>query len=259
MIRSVISRYRKLNKSVILSAWDVSKYFDKEYLPDVMGELYKNNLHGKLYRLVYLINKNTRISVQTPVGATKERDTGEGLGQGTVEGAIASAVNLDNGVRDFFKDSEDEIHYLGIPLGPLLFQDDVARLSLTVESAQNGNERMMNVAETKLLNFNQQKSCFAIFGSERRRLEMLNELSTSPLKLDGNDMVHEASIKYLGDILSERGLADSVAMTILKCKGLASKAIYDMRAVVDDCRSQVLGGLETGINIWERAVIPMLL
>ena len=93
VIKSVISLYRKLDKSVILSAWDVSKYFDKEYLPDVMGELYKNNLHEKLYRLVYLMNKNTRISVQTPVGATKERDTGEGLGQGTVEGAIASAVN----------------------------------------------------------------------------------------------------------------------------------------------------------------------
>ena len=214
-----------------------------------MGELFKNKLHGKLYHLIYLMNKNTRISVQTPVGVSEERDTGEGLGQGTVEGAIASAVNLDNGVRDFFKDSEDEVDYLGIPLAPLLFQDDVVRLSLSVSAAQARNRRMMNVAETKLLNFNQQKSCFAIFGSERRRLEMLNELSTAPLKLDGNEMVHEASIKYLGDILSERGLADSVAMTILKRKGLAFKAIYDIRAVVDDCRSQVLGGLVTGINI----------
>ena len=197
IVKSVITLYRKLDKAVILSAWDVSKYFDKEYLPDVMGELFKNKLHGKLYRLIYLMNKNTRISVQTPVGVSEERDTGEGLGQGTVEGAIASAVNLDNGVRDFFKDSEDEVDYLGIPLAPLLFQDDVVRLSLSVSAAQARNRRMMNVAETKLLNFNPQKSCYATFGTERRRLEILNELADSPLKLGENDMVHESSIKYL--------------------------------------------------------------
>ena len=157
VIKNVISFYKVMDKAVILSAWDVSKFFDKEYLPDVMGELYKNNLRGKLYRLVYLMNKNIRISVQTPLGATEEKDTGEGLGQGTIEGAIASAVSLDNGVRDFFKDSKDEIQYLGIPLAPLLFQDDVARLSLTVASAQAGNDRMMNVAETKLLDFNRRE------------------------------------------------------------------------------------------------------
>ena len=84
VVKSFIALHRKLDKAVILSAWDVSKYFDKEYLPDVMGELFKNKLHGKLYRLVYLMNKNTRISVQTPVGVSDERDTGEGLGQGTV-------------------------------------------------------------------------------------------------------------------------------------------------------------------------------
>ena len=174
--------------------------------------LVKNNLRGKLHRLVYMMNKNTRISVHTPLGASVEKYTGEGLGQGTVEGATANAVNLDNGVRDFFKDSEDEILYLGIPLGHLLFQDDVARLCLTVASAQAGNDRMMHVAKTKLLDFNLKKSCFAVFGNERRRLEMLTALSSAPLKLCGKDMVHEASIKFLGDILSEKGLADSVIL-----------------------------------------------
>ena len=42
------------------------------------------------------------ICVQTPVGTTKESDTGEGVGQGTLEGALVSAVSLDKGVNDFF-------------------------------------------------------------------------------------------------------------------------------------------------------------
>ena len=166
VLKSVLSLYLTFDKAVILSTWDISRYFDAECLTDVMNELHKNEIKGKLYRLIYMMNKNTRIRVQTPVGLTHAVDTGEGLGQGTIEGAIASAINLDNGVSDFFADSDDEIHYLGAKLGPLLFQDDVARLSLDVASAQRGNDRMLNVAETKLLNFNISKSCYTIFGSK---------------------------------------------------------------------------------------------
>ena len=68
-----------------------------------------------------------------------------------------------------------------------------------------------------------------------------------------------ASVKYLGDWLSENGLADSVEMTVEKRKGLVSKSIYDIRSVIDDCRSNMIGGLSAGIDIWEMAVIPMLL
>ena len=67
-----------------------------------------NEVRGKLYRLLFEMNENTKISVLTPVGMTEEKDTGEGVGQGTLEGALVSAVNLDNGVNDFFYDSEYE-------------------------------------------------------------------------------------------------------------------------------------------------------
>ena len=59
-----------------------------------MNELFKNNLRGKLYRLLYARKKNTRIRVQTPPGLTDACDTGQGLRQGTTEGAIASAPLL---------------------------------------------------------------------------------------------------------------------------------------------------------------------
>ena len=70
--------------------WDLSKFFDRESLTDCMNELYKSKVQGKLYRLLYTMNRNTRICVQTPVGVTDEQDTGEGVGQGTLEGALIS-------------------------------------------------------------------------------------------------------------------------------------------------------------------------
>ena len=205
------------------------------------------------------MNRNTRIQISTPVGVTEERDVGETLGQGTIEGAVASAVNLDNGVTDFFKYSEDEVSYLNVQLAPLLFQDDVARLSMSVQSAQSGNERMRGVAETKLLNFNLDKSGYLLFGSKKRRQEMLSQLAANPLTLCGRQMKHFDKVKYLGDYLCENGLTESVHQTVMKRKGLATRAIYDIKCILEDCRSCLTGGLMSGLDIWELAVIPMLL
>ena len=258
VLKSVISLYMKYDKPIILTMWDVSKFFDRESLTDCMNEIYKNEIKGKLYRLLYEMNKNTRISVHTPVGVTGEEDTGEGLGQGTLEGAIVSAVNLDNGVNDFFGDSEYEVSYGDLHLQPVLYQDDVARLSLDIESTQMGNNRMETMAETKLLNFNMEKSCFIVFGSKKSRNTIKEKADANPIKLCGADMVQEEQAKYLGDQLCGLGLAESVAATVSKRRGIVTRTIYEIRAVIDDCRSNAAGGITAGIDIWEMAVIPML-
>ena len=71
--------------NIISKIWDISKYFDRESLIDVLGEAYKCDVRGKLYRLLYELNKDTLIKVRTPVGDTDEKETGAGLGQGTIE------------------------------------------------------------------------------------------------------------------------------------------------------------------------------
>ena len=126
-IKSVISYYKMMGKGLFLSLYDISKFFDRENLRDCMGELYKCGIKGKLYRLTYELNKNTEISVKTAVGSTESKDVGETVGQGTNEGAVVSSVNLDFGVRENFEDSDKEVVYSGLKLGPCLFQSDVTR------------------------------------------------------------------------------------------------------------------------------------
>ena len=89
VIKSVIALYELLKKPLILQLMDLTKYFDRESLKDCMSELYKCNIRGKLYRLLYQLNKNTEIQVKTPVGMTGRRQTGEGVGQGTMEGLLS--------------------------------------------------------------------------------------------------------------------------------------------------------------------------
>ena len=53
--------------------------------------------------------------------------------------------------------------------------------------------------------------------------------------------------------------AESVAATVAKRRGTVIRTIFEIRAVIDDCRSNVAEGITAGIEIWEMAVIPMLI
>ena len=86
-----------------------------------------------------------------------------------------------------------------------------------------------------------------------------SKLMTVSISFRGANMVQEEQAKYLGDQLSGLGLAESADATVKKRKGLVIMSIFEIRTVLEDCRSQVSGGLSAGIDIGEMAVIPMLL
>ena len=79
---------KKTGKALIYKMFDLKKYFDSESIFDVCYELYKSNVKGKLYKLIFNLNKNIRIKVKTPVGESEPVDTGPYVGQGAVEGAV---------------------------------------------------------------------------------------------------------------------------------------------------------------------------
>ena len=119
-------------------------------LTDCMDTLYNNGIKGKLYRLIYEMNRETKIRVRTAVGTTSSEYTGEGVGQGTLDGAIISACSIDYTVNSFFSKSSYEISYGGLSLQPLLFQDDIFQMCSDILSAHIGNELIDAVMETKL-------------------------------------------------------------------------------------------------------------
>ena len=96
-------------------------------------------------------------------------------------------------------------------------------------------------------------------GSQKAKSEVNKMLSDKPLMLCGKPMKREKQGKYLGDWLSEDGLTASAAVTVDKRIGLAKLAVFEVRAVLEDCRSAMTGGLLTGITIWESAILPKLL
>ena len=183
VMKMVMALYAKHKKPIIIQLYDIKKFFDRELLVDGMDALYKSGVRGKLYRLLYMMNKDTRIRVNTGVGMSDEADTGENIGQGTGEGAIISAANIDDGVTNIFKHSSYEISYGKQMLNPLLFQDDIARICDSPEAAQHGNELINHVMESKLLDFNLDKSVYIVIGGKSVRQSLEKKLEEVPLTL----------------------------------------------------------------------------
>ena len=72
---SIMSMYEREGKSILIMMFDLKSYFDFESLEDCCTEIYKNQIMGKLYRLIYKLNIKERISVKTPVGLTHSSET----------------------------------------------------------------------------------------------------------------------------------------------------------------------------------------
>ena len=244
---------------MLVQLYDISKFFDRESLRDGMNSIYNCGIQGKLYRLIFTMNKDTKIRVRTAVGETEEKETGENIGQGTLEGAVISAANIDYSMNRFFSVSREELSYGGLKLQPLIFQDDISRTATSVMAAQAGNNIVEAAMETKLLDFNLDKSCYIIMGSNDNKKKIENDLEVSPLTLCGEPMKTVPAEKYLGDMISCNGLAASVEATVAKRRGQVFSNILEIKAVIEDYRATVVGGVAAGIEIWELAIMPFLM
>ena len=257
-LKSVVAMFEDNDEALAVQLFDLVKFFDSESLVDGLGELYRSNVKGKPYKLLYELNRDTRITVRTPVGDSEKRETGENIGQGSISGSLVSSSSLSSGVCDFFSESEEEVFYGLLRLLPQSFQDDLLRLCKNHLSAQQGNDRFQNLAEMKLLSYNMDKTCILFMGAKKARENLRNEFVEDPPLLNGKPVKLVNSESYLGETLGN-SVSESVTFTINKREGLAKKAIFDIKNIIQDCRSKVTGGLKTGLLLWETCVLPFLL
>ena len=118
---------------------------------------------------------------------------------------------------------------------------------------------MEAVLASKTLDFNLSKSVFIVIGDKRFKENMQKKLEETPLLLCNQNMKQVDNYPYLGQVVSEKGVSDSSLKTINKRYGIAYKAIFEIKAIMEDSRSKVPGGFLTATTIWNMAVLPALL
>ena len=65
--------------------------------------------------------------------------------------------------------------------------------------------------------------------------------------------------KYLREFINYNGTRESIRATIQDRHWRIWSAILEIKSIIEDCRSQAIGGLAVWVELWELTVIPMIL
>ena len=86
---------------------DMVAFFDRENIVDVMDTRNEIWVNKKAARYFFKLNEGTEVVVKTTGGLSNTAFVGDCIGQGTAGGAIVSAANLDQGLKQYFEGSQD--------------------------------------------------------------------------------------------------------------------------------------------------------
>ena len=248
------------NKSEgIVSLFDMSKFFDKESLLDCMDTLNKKaKIDAKSYRMLYKLNENTKISVKTSVGESKTAPIKDSVGQGSFAAALVSSLNIGSAIADKFQ-GESSANIGSLELLCLILQDDIMKMSNTLEQARNGSEKIDELLKQKLLSLNYDKSKYILLGNGKAKNRMRKELMKQPMKMGEEILGNSVMEKYLGDIIHEKGCGESITATIKeRMRKLTSKC----EEIIQIANTTLMGGLRNSniaFKLFEALVIQPLL
>ena len=197
--------------------------------------------------------------VKTAGGLSETAVVGDCIGQGTAGGAIVSAANLDQGLKQYFDGSQDEMFYGSVKLQPVAYQDDLGHANKDVLQAQVGNRKLACMLQDKGLQAHEDKTCFIVFGSKVFKEKVRKDLDQSPLMFGNFPITQRVSEKYLGQILHSEGLSRSAEATVEERSGRIRGAALEIKSIVEEFEMQAIRGLMTVWELWEKALVPSLL
>ena len=259
-LKSLIARKRMQGKEVVLQMFDLEKFFDKEMMQDALITCQTRDADAKAIRCWYNLNKDTQIRVRTGVGMSEPGEVGAVIGQGTIGGALVSQAVLDDALTEHFQPGgEEELNYGTVDMAPLLFQDDFIHVSDKIMKARSTNRKINQMIKERGLCLNRKKSVCLVIASKKQKLNMLAELKANPLMCGTIETKEVESDKWLGQIISANGLADSVVKTIENREAKIKGACLEIVDIIQDWRAQVVGGIDSALQMWEACCIPSLL
>ena len=189
ILRAVIEYYKYLKAILYIETFDLEKCFDKMVLLNIMNDLWRKDIRGRIYKNIYNVNSYAEAKVITAVGETEYFHIEEILKQGSVLATQLAAMHTDT-ISTMLESEGLGVQYgmLFIPL--LIFQDDVLKFEQNSTNLQKSNiifEHFQNINrmkyhETKTMILTKDKQCNII--------------------LNQKIVPHTSEIKYLGDIIN---------------------------------------------------------
>ena len=159
----------------------------------------------------------------------------------------------------YFGESKEEIHYGGVRIQPLAYQDDVLKGSKDVAAAQVGNIKLAAMLNEKGLEAHPDKTSYIICGSKEFKRKAKEDLKAKPLMFGDFAVKEKESDKYLGQILHSYGMEESALATVQERAGRVKGATLEIKSIIEEFQMQTMGRMMAAWELWERALIPSLL
>ena len=152
----------------------------------------KRGADPKAVHLWYKLNQHTKIRVNTGSGISNYTEVGAVLGKGNLGGALVSQAVLDEGVMAHFPPGGPlQLEYGSVPMAPVMFQDDLANCSDSLENAKESSIRVDVLTKLLCLDLNRDKTVYILIGSKKQKEETRRRLKNEPLMCGQFEMKEE--------------------------------------------------------------------
>ena len=252
--------YQSVKMPIWMSYFDMSKYFDVQRWDDATCTLVENGVTGPLLRAYSAVTSRNKLRVASPVGMTEWFDTGPLTPQGSSYGALLSAINLDFALQATMALMLAHTAVLAtICWRPLVFQDDIAKISTSRQECQIAQTIISETIESKQLKLNVEKCKLLVVGRGVAADRARAETDTFPIMMNQQKICRVAGEKYLGDWIADKGTSESADNTIQQRLKMIKATTCEILALAADLKSKYIGPAATALELWESLIISKLL
>ena len=241
-IRAMKELAKENNEEVTAMYFDIKKCFDKMVVKETMKEIWMKGIRGKHWRLIYKMNSNNILTPITEIGMCKPVHVEFMIKQGSVLGAVISAITIDSLTR-MVEENGKSWEMEGIKINPLLFQDDIFLANKTKEMKES-----IDIIETfqtlKRLQFHEDKS----------KKSVLNRKNDEKLKVNGIEIERVPNHKYLGKIVEEGNKEkEEIKERIKQARGKSNECL----SIINNSKLRKKR-IDVGLKLLKTEIIPVL-
>ena len=196
-ILEIANKNSYLNKATYVTFIDMEKCFDKLWLQSGIVELWKSGMNPHDAQIIYNMNKEATITINTPVGMTNPIHVTNCVKQGTIYGPQVCSKEIEQ-VNAVHKKAVT-IYSPRIEIETLSYVDDISHPG-NKDSAEVSLENVRALEIKKKAMVNHEKSKYIIISKKTTKHPPL----TTALA-NGKTLIREPQYNHLGTILHENG------------------------------------------------------
>ena len=246
MMRAVLDNNARLNKKTYCYFADAYKCFDKLWLKDCLVEMWRAGMREREVMLIYELNRQADIVIETPVGVTKSIKVDEIVKQGTVFGPKLCCISTEkvNSIKNIISTSISPDLCLGAPV----YVDDILGVG-SVGTVQRVIRNTREMEVKKKFRFSAKKSKYMVINTGHDKLKSVNE------SINDGEIEKTDEYKYLGWWFNEKNSADR------QVTELESKLDYMVREIQISGSWNRVGQADAQIQLmlYKKIVVPTLL